>query len=96
MTQFYSNPRRAKLPHALPDCECFYVDRDDIKGDFYECGLTEPGWYYWYCLPGCLPDGEPEGPYETEAECIAAVHDETLWQEAHDYGADAEPGRTNE
>lgn len=29
------------------------------------------GWYYWPCFPGCLPDGDPVGPFETEAEAIA-------------------------
>ena len=23
----------------------------------------EPGWYYWYCFPGCLPDSDPTGPF---------------------------------
>jgi hypothetical protein len=22
-----------------------------------------PGWYWWACLPGCMPDGEPSGPF---------------------------------
>jgi hypothetical protein len=27
--------------------------------------------YYWQaCFPGCLPDGEPMGPFQTEAEAI--------------------------
>lgn len=21
------------------------------------------GWYWWSCFPGCLPDGEPSGPF---------------------------------
>lgn len=33
--------------------------------------LTEPGWYWWACFPGCMPDGEPCGPFATEAEAIA-------------------------
>lgn len=28
----------------------------------------DPGWYWWSCFPGCLPDGDPVGPFETEAE----------------------------
>lgn len=28
-------------------------------------------WYYWYCFPGCLPDGDPVGPFETEEEALA-------------------------
>lgn len=46
-----------------------------------KCGLSwstadRVGWYYIYCFPGCLPDGEPEGPYNTEAEAIAAMREE--------------------
>lgn len=25
----------------------------------------ERGWYWWACFPGCLPDGEPQGPHRT-------------------------------
>ena len=28
------------------------------------------GWYWHACFPGCLPDGEPTGPFETEQEAI--------------------------
>jgi hypothetical protein len=26
------------------------------------------GWFYWFCLPGCLPDSDAMGPFKTEAE----------------------------
>lgn len=29
------------------------------------------GWFWWSCFPGCLPDGEPNGPFATEAEALA-------------------------
>ena len=28
------------------------------------------GWYWQACFPGCLPDGEPTGPFETEQDAI--------------------------
>ncbi len=28
------------------------------------------GWYWWAGFPGCLPDGDPVGPFETEEEAI--------------------------
>ncbi len=34
------------------------------------------GWYWWACFPGCLPDGEPTGPFETEEEAIANAREE--------------------
>ena len=35
-----------------------------------EYTITAPGWYWWPCFPGCLPDGDPMGPFETENEAI--------------------------
>ena len=30
-------------------------------------GETFPaGWYWWSCFPGCLPDGDPSGPFPSE------------------------------
>jgi hypothetical protein len=80
MSQAYSDPKRASDPHALPDVEVFYVS-DDMKGAdvlaSHAAGIEpswvnyESGWYYWFCFPGCLPDGEPEGPFATKAEALA-------------------------
>ncbi len=28
------------------------------------------GWYYWFCFPGCLPDSDPIGPFETEQQAL--------------------------
>lgn len=43
--------------------------------DFENCPESEyeklEGWYWWPCFPGCLPDGDPVGPFETEAEALA-------------------------
>ena len=33
-------------------------------------------WFYWYCLPGCMPDSDPIGPFATEAEAIADAQDQ--------------------
>jgi hypothetical protein len=74
MTQAYSNPARENDPHALPDVE---VWKHECNGD---CDSTErndettcggPGWYWWPCFPGCLPDSDPIGPFATEAEALA-------------------------
>jgi hypothetical protein len=63
MGQEYSDPTRASDPHALPNIEVFYQEEGDIET---EGGETLPeGWYWWSCFPGCLPDGDPIGPFET-------------------------------
>lgn len=48
--------------------EVFYKEADgtlDPNGEPYETG-----WYWWACWPGCIPDGDPMGPYATEQEAI--------------------------
>lgn len=39
------------------------------------CGNLE-GWYYWTCFPGCLPEGDPIGPFETEEEALEAARED--------------------
>lgn len=55
--------------NALNGIEIFYLDEQEAGEMFGEGG--EEGWYWWACFPGCLPDGEPNGPFPTEydAEC---------------------------
>lgn len=73
--QTYSNPDRESDPHALPDVEVFYDDADVSFGHArnYDSNgePVQAGWYWWFCFPGCLPDGEPNGPFKTEAEAKA-------------------------
>jgi|DEB0MinimDraft_10_1074344.scaffolds.fasta_scaffold103488_1 hypothetical protein len=28
------------------------------------------GWFWWSCFPGCLPDSDPIGPFDSEREAI--------------------------
>lgn len=42
------------------------IEEEGIKG----------GWFYWYCLPGCLPDSSPIGPYKTWQEAKQAAQEE--------------------
>lgn len=34
------------------------------------------GWYYWYCVPGCLPDSEPFGGYLSQQAAVLAAYSE--------------------
>ena len=36
----------------------------------YAQGEFPDGWYWWACFPGCMPDGDPSGPFENEQEAI--------------------------
>ncbi len=37
-------------------------------------GITG-GWFWWSCFPGCLPDGNPNGPFDTEEDALADAQD---------------------
>jgi len=37
-------------------------DLSDELSDFPD------GWYWWSCFTGCLPDGDPMGPFDMEKE----------------------------
>lgn len=88
--QAYSDPKRETEATALPDVEYFHVSERErfticeMNGEIHtqqrstqrpceDC--PEAGWYWQACFPGCLPDGEPNGPFATEAECIADFQD---------------------
>jgi len=75
MSQHYSDSSREDDPYALPDVEVF---RSDDYGDPSDDNIEplESGWYYWYCFPGCLPDSDAYGPYDSEDEAVEASQGE--------------------
>jgi hypothetical protein len=76
MSQEYSSTERADDPHALPDVEVYEVTQADIdSGDWGDLEMTEPGFYWWSCFPGCLPDGDPVGPFASYEEALADAQD---------------------
>lgn len=74
MTMNYSDPLRASDEHSLPDIETFRVP-DDYQPEGDDGEPLPDGWYWWACLPGCLPDGEPSGPFDTEEEALDDARD---------------------
>lgn len=65
----HANAHRRELDGELvarcPDCAS-------------DCPMPTPtgraGYFWWSCLPGCLPDSEPQGPFETFREAQAAAN----------------------
>lgn len=57
-----------KLCAQCTDCA---RNSDSAVLDGAERELTERGWFYWYCLPGCLPDSEPFGPFATQQAALS-------------------------
>lgn len=56
MPRHYHDERLAAEPHYAASVETFYE--------------TDEGWFYWFCMPGCLPDSDKEGPFNTEEEAL--------------------------
>ena len=81
MMQAYSDPTRANEPYALPDVEVFYLSELEASYNLENLDhadqdtLTEAGWYWRTCFPGCLPDSEPFGPFKTEVEALTDAQD---------------------
>ena len=82
--QIYSDSSRESETFALPNVEVFHVSQLEASynvvnldhGDEYT--ITEAGWYWWACFPGCLPDSEAIGPFATEAEAVAAAQEQEI------------------
>lgn len=72
MPQHYSDPTRADDPNALPNIETFEYSQEECDRWASREGYEpfDAGWFYWFCFPGCLPDGPPIGPFATEAEAL--------------------------
>lgn len=75
----YSDPERENDACSLPDVEIFHMSGINMR----ECGkesawfdegeekFLKPGWYYWFCFPGCMPESDPIGPFTTYSKALA-------------------------
>lgn len=76
MAHEYSNPKRESDPYALPDIEVFHLPKGGGCAQYDGDGdALSPGYYWQACFPGCLPDGDPNGPFDTYAEALADARD---------------------
>lgn len=53
--------------------EVFWLDNDERQDTFLvdQDGEDLPcGWYWWPCFPGCLPDGDPVGPFASSRQAL--------------------------
>lgn len=112
MGQAYSDPKRASMPHALPDvevwcdrvsvvsCRCgdydVPLDSAHATGEVYCPSCERPAesvedtdreaWWWWSCFPGCMPDSDPFGPFETEQEALEDAQSNAGWDEDEQEG----------
>ena len=61
-------------PWTIPSgIEVFYRTKKENRADGWTDSDGEPlgaGWFWWSCFPGCLPDSDPFGPFDSELEAI--------------------------
>ncbi len=83
MTYRYLDASRKSDPHSLPDVEVFHAARD-LQGDViqtaghpnvHEMNGLEQGWFFAFGQPGCLWDGDPEGPYADADAAMAGARE---------------------
>jgi hypothetical protein len=55
--EFRLAPMNSRTREAMFDA---MIEAEGING----------GWFYWHCFPGCLPDSNAVGPFETQAKAL--------------------------
>lgn len=76
-----------------PECESLMQDEDaagmvvcsDDACPVERLRPTFVDWFYWYCLPGCLPDSDPIGPFASEDEALADARENAGGQDRESY-----------
>ena len=83
--QFYFDPSRESDAHSLPDGEVFHSSEFNAGPCADEDTRLDDGYYYWACFPGCLPDGDPIGPFVSEAEAITDAQADFMPEDGNSY-----------
>ena len=69
--QVHAGYATAMADQPCPSCEepavWVPVCITNHEADEHAVCVRETGWWWWSCWPGCLPDSDAFGPFETEA-----------------------------
>lgn len=71
MARFYLDPTRQSEKWAVTDAEVFFLTAEEAGQILPDDADASEGWFWHVCLPGCLPDSDPCGPFPTEADAVA-------------------------
>ena len=68
--------RLVRADDNLKNLEVFWSEFAEPQNDddHYDLDPSEPtgsGHFYWFSQPGCLPDSEPFGPFNSQADALA-------------------------
>lgn len=73
----YEGECRSCHESVLLHGEAYQASRDNrvcpTCGKHVPMHNTTTGYFWWCCLPGCLPEGDAQGPYETELEALESA-----------------------
>ena len=82
-TEFFFVPSSDFLDDFLNDDGTWMAERLkeessplDTLQELREKAATLEGWYYWTCCPGCMPEGDAVGPFESEEAAQADAGEE--------------------
>lgn len=50
--------------------------REKMMETLIEENAIKGGWFYQHCFPGCLPEGDPVGPFATRDDAVKACQEE--------------------
>ena len=63
----YHSFREEETREEYGSLEVFWADKCTLDSPLTGLG---GGWYWWACYSGCLPDGDPSGPFNTSSEAL--------------------------
>lgn len=68
---------RSQYPGGTLDMEVFQLKEQPDHLNKAEQWYDGPGFYFWFCFPGCMPEGDGEafGPYPTYSEALEAARE---------------------
>lgn len=76
----------AELPDTDEADRCWRAGTDlfACEGMLVPSEPARDAWWWWTCSPGCLPDSDVFGPFDTEEEAIEDARDEDEDEEDDD------------
>lgn len=88
--QFHTEEQQAECRSTYGSFEIFWHDGGHmVEAEEGDCmpldewrDAEAAGWYWQACFPGCLPDGEPSGPFASSAQ---ALEDADPWHPDFDF-----------
>jgi hypothetical protein len=71
---YYELPRASAHAASVLHCpSCDKVIPSVVDGEPTIVDTEKTAWWFWCCSPGCMPESEPSGPYDTREDALEAA-----------------------